>query len=293
MRHGEKLESENFVNREAVSKILVDAHGFCTSIDSEDAREIINEGDGFGELIKDTEIKADRRLGLFFLDSFTEHFSSLPFTIDVEGLGEKNINTKENEDSLFYVTVDPLDGSLNLKTRGLTKGLPYSSCVSIFEKTGPKFENCLVGGVIDLRNGDLWVAEKGKGCFINGESAKTSGQQKVDLKNGIIIGEFYYPENRQVLMKVFGEDKGWLRNPGSAAYEMSLVASGQADAYICDRQKSHELGAAYRMVTEAGGFVCDFDGNELNDRDYIFNSQIPVILAASEELAQEILHRLE
>ncbi len=291
-KEGRITPERKTIDKEFLSHVLNEAYDFCTSSIDKKGQEIISEGEGFGDLVSDTEIRADKELGVFFAEEFKEYFSGLPFEIEIEGQGITKVNISENQDSRFYITVDPLDASLNFKSKGQTKGLPYSSSVSVFKNTNPKFEDCITAGVVDLRNGDLWVAEKNKGCFINGQPTKTNGKRKIDLKNGIIIGEFYYPENRQVLMKAFGKDKGWLRNPGSAAYEMSLVASGQADAYICDRQKSHELGAAYRMVTEAGGFACDFEGNELGDRNYDFNSQVPVILAASEELAREILSRL-
>jgi myo-inositol-1(or 4)-monophosphatase len=277
---------------ETLGKILQKAHRVCVSIGQE-GEEIIKRGVGFGELGNDTEIKADKIIGQALIKSFEEYLQGIPFTIEVEGLGRFDKDLSEETKAKYYITVDPLDGSLNYRLKGETLGLPFSSVVAVFEDSDPQFQDCLMAGVIDLRNGDLWVAQRNKDCFVNGKRCTTSGKKEIDLRNGIIIGEFYYPENRELLVKIFEGEKGWLRNPGSAAYEMSLVASGQADAFICDRQKSYELGAVYCLVKEAGGYVCDFQGNDLAERVYEFNSQVPVVVAATKELANRIVNRIE
>jgi hypothetical protein len=46
-------------------------------------------------------------------------------------------------------------------------------------------------------------------------------------------------------------------------------------------------------VKEAGGYVCDFQGNDLAERVYEFNSQVPVVVAATKELANRIVNRIE
>lgn len=70
---------------------------------------------------------------------------------------------------------------------------------------------------------------------------------------------------------------------------MALVASGQAVAFICDRQKMHELGAGYALVKGAGGVVVDFEGNDLGPKEYDFNKQMPVILAANKNIVDQLI----
>ncbi|HRH31779.1 MAG TPA: inositol monophosphatase family protein, partial [bacterium] len=100
------------------------------------------------------------------------------------------------------------------------------------------------------------------------------------------------PENREKVFRAFSDVKGWLRSPGSAAYEMASVASGQAAAFICDRQKQHELGAGYALVKGAGGVAVDWDGQDLGSRVYDFKTQTPVILAANRQIADQLLELL-
>ena len=259
-------------------------------LSQKEGSQVIGSGEAFGDLDKDIEIQADILLGETIADFLKE--SKLNCRLQIEGQKEVLLGSSPAK---YYVAVDPLDGSLNFAKRGETLGLPFSCSVTVFSLNDDKcyFRDVIAAGCIDLRSKDLWLAEKGNGCFLNGISCHTSMATEVDIKSAIIIGEMYYPENRELLCRIFKGEKGWLRNPGSSAYEMSLVASGQVDAYICDRQKLDILGMAYLMVKEAGGSVVDFDGNDLGAKEYIFHSQMPVILTSTKSLSSEILARIE
>lgn len=253
--------------------ILTDAPQFLRVVN--DGERIIREGEGFGSSTQDTEIHADCVLGEYICAGLGR--INAIGTVTVEGLGEKALRPAG-----LWATVDPLDGSLNYKTRGATIGLPYTSCITILDKKeGATFNDILVAGVVDLRSGDLWLAEKNNGHYattLNGKPALSNDAAAIDLGKMIVIGESYYPDNRDKLARIFAGTKGWLRNPGSAAYEMALVSSGQAAAYFCDRQKQHELGAAYALVKGAGGHAMDWTGRDLGELLYTFSAQTPVLL---------------
>jgi len=275
-----------------VAELLKGSREFLESL--ENGTKIIEEGEGFGSLENDVEIHADQALGSFVKRELINIKDSLKIgRITVEG---------KKDDFVFpdgenWWTIDPLDGSLNYLTKGLTQGLPFSMAITVLEKIeNATFNDVIASGVIDFRNGDLWTSAKEDhvrafSC-INTQNCQPCRAEKLDLGKMIVVGEFYYPENREKLVKAFSGQKGWLRNPGSAAYEMALVASGQVAAFICDRQKQHELGAAYRLVKEAGGVVVDFDGKDIGSRAFLFNFQTPVILAGNQNLAAQILELL-
>jgi myo-inositol-1(or 4)-monophosphatase len=192
------------------------------------------------------------------------------------------------------VFIDPLDGSLDYKTGRGTFALPYSATVAVFDDaTELRFRDCVIAGTIDLRTGDLLLAERGAGCTLNGKTCRTNGATRVDLRTGITIAEFYYPGHRRLVVELFHGEAGYLRSIGSAAFEMALVAGGIADAFCCDQQKNHELGAGYRLVVEAGGAAVDHDGQDLGDRPYVFMRQTPVVLAATRALADELVSRIQ
>src|SRR5574337_1082046 len=87
----------------------------------EDGEQIERQGRAFGDLSHDTELKADRVLGTLFRDRLSE----LPGVgrITIEGQGDYAIDEGD-----FWITVDPLDGSLNYRQRRGTLGMPYTSC---------------------------------------------------------------------------------------------------------------------------------------------------------------------
>lgn len=253
---------------------------------------VAREGGAFGDATDDTELIADMELGKFFRERLPQLLPDVG-RLTIEGLGDIEIG-----DGPHWATVDPLDGSLNYMHRCESLGLPYSSCITVFgAKTNARFRDVIAAGVVDLRSGDLWYAEANADghyqTVLNRRPALARSPQTLDLGKMIVIGEMYYPENRERLARAFAGKKGWLRNPGSAAYEMALVSSGQAAAYICDRQKNHELGAAYALVTGGGGVAVDFEGNTLDFRTYDFSRQTPVILACHRRLVIEILALLE
>ncbi|MFA6296346.1 MAG: inositol monophosphatase family protein [Patescibacteria group bacterium] len=257
----------------------------------EGGNEVVKLGEGFGSLGDDTEIKADRLIGdaimkLLLTDNDVQR-------ITIEGMPDYS----HAEQRKYWVCVDPLDGSLNYGSKMMTIGLPYTTCVTVLSKcSNATFADIIACGVIDHRSDDLWCAYfdddgvlKAKiGCF----TAFTDKRPNLDLGSMIVFGEMYYPENRNLLLKMFSGCKGWLRNPGSAAYEMAMVSSGSAVAFICDRQKQHELGAGYLLVKAAGGVAVDFSGKDLGQYEYVFNAQTPVILAANQNIANELLRRI-
>ncbi len=257
---------------------------------------IVYEGGAFGDTKNDTETAADIALGAFYRDKLLAEVPNMG-RISIESSDPALKDQRFSTGSALWATCDPLDGSLNYRTRGNTGGLPYSSVITILDVSeNATFNNVIAAGIIDCRNSDLWLGHKDAlglcHATVNDFQARTAQEEKLDLGRMIVIGEFYYPDNRAKLVHAFEGEKGWLRNPGSAAYEMALVASGQAVAFICDRQKQHELGAAYLLTKAAGGVAIDFEGKDIGPRTYDFVSQTPVILACNMAIAEQILERL-
>lgn len=257
---------------------------------------VARAGGAFGDTVNDTELRADRYLGEY-LSNQLEQMPEIA-RISIEGFADLHTGR-----GTLWAAVDPLDGSLDYRDHGPVAGFPYSACVTILGKTkDATFDDVLGGVVTDLRNGDTWSAHRNiDGHFVsyvhdgrlsrepNPHLAETHSAHELDLGQMVVLGEFYYPENRERLVRAFAGKRGWLRNPGSAAYEMASVASGQAVAFICDRQKQHELGAGYALVKGAGGVAVDLDGQDLGPRPYDFQTQIPVVLAANPRIAHTLL----
>lgn len=281
--------------REIIEKCLKISKQTLDSL--KDGEKIIKQGDLFGDAVNDTEIKADLVLGETIKQKIIE--SGLPCKITIEGNNGDYFTDVKSDKPFYGVCVDPLDGSLNFAHKGDTVGLPYSSCITVLRCNVGKlatFADVTAAGVIDLRSGDRWIAFKDEQnqyhTTLNGKITSTRKVERLDIGSMIVIGEMYYPQNRELLAGIFSGEKGWLRNPGSAAYEMALVSSGQVVLYICDRQKQHELGAAYALVKGAGGIAIDFEGKDLGSHVCDFKTQMPVILAANQKIADQMVQRI-
>ncbi|MFA5946950.1 MAG: inositol monophosphatase family protein [Patescibacteria group bacterium] len=262
-------------------------------------KDISRAGGAFGDLQNDTELTADKVIGQYLAEQFRKVFPGA--CISVEGLPDKDTD----DPSHTWVTVDPLDGSLNYLHAGGMTGFPVTAVVTVLnKKAGATFADITDVAVLDLRGTlrDSWTAtwrskeSRYSTRLRSGKSYHAFGSTMdvgtLDLGRMNVIGEMYYPENREKLFRAFAGEKGWLRSPGSAAYEMASVASGQAVAFVCDRQKQHELGAGYALVKGSGGVAVDWDGKDLGTRTYDFKTQTPCILAANMRIAEQLLERL-
>ncbi|MEI7741545.1 MAG: inositol monophosphatase family protein [bacterium] len=285
--------SDFAVMKKALATATEKLHGL------EDGGRVIHGGAAFGDVKNDTEIRADRVLGETIRDVILREGN--PARVMIEGLGEVRASGKG------WWTVDPLDGSLDYKVRtSIWGGLPYTACITVLsdDSESAKFSDIRSAAVADLRaapklemlsacwypdDGDQMEAGVTSHHEPGGQPLHTSRETKLDLGSQIVIGEMYYPENREMLARMFAGRKGWLRNPGSAAFEMTLVATGQAVAMVCDRQKQHELGMGYLLTKAAGGVAVDFEGRDLGPRKYDFVTQVPVVLAANQAIAEQIL----
>ena len=152
--------------------------------------------------------------------------------------------------------VDPLDGTLNF-----IQGFPQW-CVSIalWDADGPA-----VGVVWDPLKEDLFVATRGDGATWNGRPMQVSAHPGLDgafLATGFAyqLGE-RYPRWREALDRIWPRAKG-IRRAGSAALDLAHVAAGIYDGYFELGLQPWDLGAGVLLVSEAGGMVSDWEGEE-------------------------------
>ncbi len=169
-----------------------------------------------------------------------------------------NLLTEESgfidKKSDFTWIIDSLDGSSNFAV-----GNPFFA-VSIALMKG----NELVLGVINapiLK--EIFVAEKGKGAFLNGKRIHVSGTN--ELSNSYFVCcEGGDKTNARIakINYIFHPLIKDLRKLGSAALEGAWVACGRAEVYITPNISPWDIAAAVLLVEEAGGKVTDFKGNE-------------------------------
>jgi myo-inositol-1(or 4)-monophosphatase len=166
--------------------------------------------------------------------------------------GEEGTRTETGSDYRWYI--DPLDGTTNF-----AHGFPVF-CVSL----GLEFKGERIAGVLyDPTRDELFAAEKGSGCYLNGERVQVS---KVDNLAECLTGTGFPSHKRHknpninfyhvITLRTHG-----VRRAGSAALDLANVASGRLDVFWEFNLNPWDTAAGVVLVTEAGGKVTRFDGS--------------------------------
>ncbi|MBF0628189.1 MAG: inositol monophosphatase [Magnetococcales bacterium] len=152
--------------------------------------------------------------------------------------------------------VDPIDGTLNF-----AHGLPHFA-ISIALSEGGN----LVGGLVyDPIRDELFVAERGRGAYLNDRRIRVVRGQGL---NGALLATGFphrRPERLPAYLKAFGaffDVVADQRRLGSAALDLAYVAAGRYDGFWESGLAPWDLAAGVLLVREAGGLVSDFANGE-------------------------------
>ena len=203
----------------------------------------------------DLVTEADRTSEKLLLDRLTATFPE-------HGIfGEEGTRERLGAEYRWYV--DPLDGTTNF-----AHGFPVF-CVSLGLEhrpagTSEEADGELVAGVLyDPMRDELFVAEKGKGAYLNGRPLHASKTPKLGqalLATGFPSRSRHQNPNAQFYHEITMRSHG-VRRAGSAALDLAYVAAGRVDAYWEFRLNPWDTAAGALLVTEAGGTLTRFDGS--------------------------------
>ncbi|MCB4790323.1 MAG: inositol monophosphatase [Elusimicrobia bacterium] len=160
--------------------------------------------------------------------------------------------------------IDPLDGTVNF-----IHGMEIFSVSIGLSHNG----NIISGVVYAPRLKELFVAEKGKGAFLNGKRIRVSKINSL-VRSLVVTGFPYYvhKSSKRVLKNFSGiltKVQG-LRRLGSAAIDLSYVARGKYEAFWEEGLKPWDVAAGSLIVREAGGKVTDY----ANGKGYLLGENI-------------------
>ncbi len=88
------------------------------------------------------------------------------------------------------------------------------------------------------------------------------------------------------LFKSFMHDTQGVRRPGSAAYDLCLVASGRCDGFFEYGLSAWDVAAGSLLIREAGGVVSDWHGKE----NWLFGKRI---VAGNSDIYQFMKQRIQ
>lgn len=144
--------------------------------------------------------------------------------------------------------IDPIDG-----TRNYARGLPgFSISIAVLRRGEP-----VVGAVYAVIEDQMYSAQQGGGAWCDGRRLHVADEPPT---GDTVVGT---PSGGGDPMPAWAHamyDDMTLRNFGSAALHLAMVAAGAFDAAFCIDSKLWDIAAGALLVTEAGGVVTDLRG---------------------------------
>ena len=191
---------------------------------------------------------------------------------EYEILTEEKKTQDEITSDLFWI-IDPVDG-----THNYISGLPNFG-VSIALATKKEF---LLGVIYLPYFDEMYHAVKSQGAFMNDQKLQVSKNNDLEKSMITFDNQFYLNKKSFDVYKKIVGSCFTTRILGSAVYDFCLIASGKIDARIWNNTKVFDFAAGLIIVSEAGGKVTDFKGNEINLETHD-------ILASNSFVHQELL----
>lgn len=194
-------------------------------------------------------------------------------------LGEEG-GRREGADKSHTWIVDPLDGTTNF-----LHGIPQFAISIALEREGA----VVAGLVYNPASEELFLAEKGKGAFLNDQRIRVAARKRL-ADSVIACGLPHIGRGDLALAKkelgVMQEQVAGLRRFGAAALDLAWVAAGRLDGYWERDLKPWDMAAGLCLIREAGGYVSDVTGGE-----EIFSTGH--IVAGNETIQKELVRVLK
>lgn len=188
----------------------------------------------------------------------------------------------EGSDKSHRWHIDPLDGTSNF-----LHGIPHFAISVGLERDGVM----VAGVVLDVIKDEMFVAERGKGAFVNNRRLRVSGRREA---TGMLIGcgvPHVGKAGHGVFLKELAAVMPRFQNVrcmGSAALDIAYVAAGRLDALWHRGLNSWDFAAGIALVREAGGTFISLDGKA----DLIQAKDILCANEAAERLLKDTLTKV-
>lgn len=182
----------------------------------------------------------------------------------------------ESAGDQFQWIIDPLDGTSNF-----IHGIPHFA-VSIAVKVKDRIEH---GLIYDPVRQEIFHASRGEGAKLNDRRIRVTEQTQ--LTDALMATGFPFRHETQLkkymlTLNNMVAETGDIRRFGSAALDLAYVAAGRFDGYWEYNLAPWDIAAGAVIVREAGGTVCDPQGQE----NYLASGNI---VAANVKLIKKML----
>jgi myo-inositol-1(or 4)-monophosphatase len=162
-----------------------------------------------------------------------------------------------DDQNIWYI--DPLDGTVN-----------YAHHIPIFcvSMAYAAHGTMSLAAVYDPMRDEMFLAERGKGSFLNGRSLHVSSA--MELQRSLLVTGFPYnawdtPQDNFANFVKFGKLSQGVRRLGSAAIDLCYVAAGRFDGFWEMALNPWDVAGGGLIAEEAGARVTNVKG----ESDYI------------------------
>ncbi len=191
-------------------------------------------------------------------------------------IAEESGNGQGNE---YTWVIDPIDG-----TKNFSRGLPYF-CINVALMK----DDDLVAAVTYYPAMQEWYyAELGQGAWRNDVRLRLDQPNWQDKGALVVISDFRVRQS-QLLVSIKQACKPLthvrFRVYGAAALDLAYTAAGTFDAVLFENLGWWDAAAGVLLVTEAGGYVAQYDGSPVN-------KSFKTLIAGHRELCDRILPHL-
>ena len=195
------------------------------------------------DLVTTADILSEKYILEALKETFPEH------RILSEESGESN----NASDSPFLWVIDPLDGTNNFAYHNPM----FAIAISLFYG-----KNVILGLIYNPILDEMYIAKKDAGAYLNGK--KITVNDNIDLNKLRLTYCSGGIKGKEDAIKLYSHfKKNWdIKNFGSAAMELALVARGITDAFVVPGALRWDVAAGILLIKEAGGFASDFNGKE-------------------------------
>jgi myo-inositol-1(or 4)-monophosphatase len=170
-------------------------------------------------------------------------------------LGEEG-GHREGTDRTHTWIVDPLDGTSNF-----LHGIPHFA-ISI----GLEREGTITAGIVyNPISEELFVAERGKGAFLNNQRLRVAARRRL-ADSVVACGLPHLGRGDLALglreISAIQDKVAGLRRFGAASLDLAWVAAGRFDAFWERNLSPWDIAAGLILVREAGGFITDLEHSD-------------------------------
>jgi myo-inositol-1(or 4)-monophosphatase len=199
------------------------------------------------DLVTTIDRETERKIVAVLQRNFPDHAILAEEETDLRG-----------DDKKYRWLVDPLDGTTNF-----AHGYPQVSISVGLEQNGQP----ILGLVYDPLRRECFRAVRGQGATLNGSPIQISTVNELD--KALLATGFPYDHREKAdfyltFFKAFLTRCQGIRRAGSAALDLCYVACGRIDGFWELKLKPWDTAAGALIVTEAGGRVSDFSGNDFS-----------------------------